>query len=65
MLIDCDECQMQGTHHCDDCIVTVLMRADDPGDAIVFDAEEERAVRTMASVGLVPEIRMTRRPRAV
>lgn len=65
MLIDCDECSMQGTHHCRDCIVTVMLADSEPSGAIVFDAEEERAVRNMAGVGLVPEIRMRRKPRAV
>ena len=61
MLIDCDQCVMQGTDHCRDCIVTVLLEPADDGGAIVFDADEERAVRAMATAGLVPEIRMRRR----
>ena len=65
MLIDCDQCQMQGTHHCRDCVVTLLLRDSEEETAIVFDAEEERAVRALAQVGLVPEIRMARKPRAV
>jgi hypothetical protein len=58
--IDCDECTMQGTHACDDCVVTfICSRA--PNDAVVIDAAEARAMRTMAEVGLAPPLR--HRPR--
>lgn len=56
MLIDCDECVMQGTDACDDCVVTFISGRE-PGDAIVIDVEEERAVRMLARAGLVPDLR--------
>ena len=56
MLIDCDECLMQGTDTCDDCVVTFISGRS-PGDAIVIDVEEERAVRMLARAGLVPGLR--------
>ena len=56
MLIDCDECVMQETDACDDCVVTFIARRA-PGDAIVIDVAEERAVRMLARAGLVPELR--------
>lgn len=62
MLIDCDQCQMQGTDHCRDCIVTAMLEPREAGLATVIDAAEERALRAMAGVGLVPEIRMKPRP---
>lgn len=50
--IDCGECAMQHTDACDDCIVTYLL--DRPSGAVVFDAEEERALRVLQSGGLAP-----------
>ena len=53
--IDCDECVAQGTAACADCVVTHLCR--EPGDAVVIDVEEARALRLLARGGLVPELR--------
>jgi hypothetical protein len=58
--IDCDECVMAGTTTCDDCVVRFILRRE-PGAALVIDAEEERALRTLQHGGLVPELR--HRPR--
>jgi len=41
--IDCGECVMAGTDTCDDCVVTFILRRE-PGEALVIDAEEERAL---------------------
>lgn len=58
--IDCDDCCMQGTSACDDCVVSfICSRA--PGDAVVIDADEARAMRALADVGLVPRLRHQRR----
>jgi hypothetical protein len=54
--IDCDDCTMAGTFACDDCVVTFILRRE-PGEAIVIDAEEERALRSLQGGGLVPELR--------
>ncbi|MGH8886457.1 MAG: hypothetical protein ACRDYX_15030 [Egibacteraceae bacterium] len=59
MRIDCDDCRMQDTSTCDDCIVTFLL--DRPNGAIVFDAEQERALRVLQDAGLTPRSRFTRR----
>ena len=56
MEINCDECVMQATSACDDCVVTFLV-ARDPGDAVIIDVAEERAVRMLARAGLVPALR--------
>jgi hypothetical protein len=58
--INCDECQMQGTSTCDDCIVTFLCSRE-PDDALVIDVAEERALRLLSGAGLVPELRHVRR----
>ncbi|MGZ4676757.1 MAG: hypothetical protein ACXVJ7_11430 [Acidimicrobiia bacterium] len=47
---------MEGTVACDDCVVT-FVTSRDPGDAVVIDVAEERAVRMLARAGLVPELR--------
>ena len=54
--IDCDGCSMQGTAACDDCVVTFICGRD-PDDAVIIDADEERAVRMLIRSGLVPELR--------
>jgi hypothetical protein len=61
MLIDCECCAMQGTAHCKDCVVSVLLEPSPREGAVVIDADEERALREMAGAGLIPEIRMRRR----
>jgi hypothetical protein len=60
--IDCDDCAMRATSVCDDCVVSFILRRE-PGEAVVIDAEEERALRTLQDGGLVPELR--HRPRRV
>jgi hypothetical protein len=58
--IDCDECTMQGTDACDDCIVTFICSRE-PDDALVVDVEEARALRRLEIGGLVPGLRHERR----
>ena len=62
MRIDCDECVMQHTDACDDCIVTFIVGRPSEG-AVVLDLEEERAVRRLTEAGLVPGLRHTSRMR--
>ena len=54
--IDCGECVMAGTTACDDCVVSFIVNRE-PGDALVVDAAEERALRTLGEEGLVPRLR--------
>jgi hypothetical protein len=53
MVIDCDECVMQGSDVCRECVVTHILGRE-PGHAVVLDLEEERVVRSLSEVGLVP-----------
>ncbi|MGI8574728.1 MAG: hypothetical protein ACR2MA_05170 [Egibacteraceae bacterium] len=53
--IDCNDCVMQHTATCDECIVTFLL--DRPAGAVVFDAAEERALRALQHSGLAAENR--------
>ncbi len=61
MRIDCDECVMQGTGQCDDCVVTFILERED--GRVVVDAEEARALRTLGQAGLVPVLRLSPRRR--
>jgi hypothetical protein len=57
--ISCDDCSMQGTDVCHDCVVTFICDRE-PDDALIIDAEEERAVRLLGRAGLVPLLRHRR-----
>ena len=59
LTISCSDCVMQHTSQCDDCVVTFICDRE-PDDAIVIDADEERAVRLLIGAGLVPKLRHRR-----
>jgi len=61
LTIECDACVMRHSDHCRDCIVSVLIDPIPRKAALVVDADEERALRELASAGLVPEIKMRRK----
>lgn len=56
MRISCDDCAVQHTSACDDCIVTALLDRDDDR-AVVLDIEQARALRTLQRAGLAPRSR--------
>ncbi len=58
--ISCDDCRMQGTSACAECVVTFICNRE-PDDAVVVDAAEARAVRLLGRSGLVPPLRHTPR----
>jgi len=58
--IDCDECTMQHTAVCRDCVVTFICSRE-PHEAVVIDVEEVRALRLLGDVGLTPRLRHRRR----
>jgi hypothetical protein len=60
VIISCEDCVMQHTDACDDCVVTFICNRE-PGQAMVIDAGEARAVRLLADGGLVPRLRQVRR----
>lgn len=60
LTISCDECTMQHTSACGDCVVTFICGRD-PDEAVVIDAAEAKAVRMLATAGLVPALRHRRR----
>jgi hypothetical protein len=60
LTIDCDECAMQHTDACADCVVTFICSRE-PGEAVVVDVAEARAIRLLSRAGLLPELRHVRR----
>jgi len=60
LYISCDECVMEGTSACGDCLVTFLCERE-PDDAIVIDVAEVRALRLLEQGGLAPALRHRRR----
>jgi hypothetical protein len=60
MVIDCNDCAMQGTDQCTDCVVTFILR--EPGQPVVVDADEARALRALGTSGLVPLLRLVPKP---
>lgn len=56
MTISCDECSMRSTPACDDCVVTFICDRE-PGDAVIIDVAEERALRLLSESGLIPVLR--------
>lgn len=55
-IISCDDCVMQHTDACDDCVVTFICNRE-PDEAVVIDVAEARAVRMLGEAGLVPRLR--------
>ena len=60
LYISCDECVMEGTSACADCVVTFLCGRE-PGDAVIIDVAEVRALRLLEQGGLAPRLRHQRR----
>jgi len=58
MRIDCDECAMQHTATCNDCVVAVLLR--ESAEPLEIDKAEAVALSAMADAGLVPRLRLVR-----
>ena len=67
MIIDCDECVMQHTSACDDCVVTVLLAGHAPRQSgptlrrVELDDAETDAIDNLADAGLVPRLRLLKR----
>jgi hypothetical protein len=59
-IISCDDCVMQHTSACEDCVVTFLCDRE-PDEGILIDADEARAVRLLSGAGLAPRLRHVRK----
>lgn len=59
MRIECTECEMFESNHCDDCLVTALLH---PPDGIVeIDEDMDGPLQALSGAGLIPVLRF--RPR--
>ena len=61
LVIDCDDCVMQHSSACDDCVVTAVCGRC-AHEAVVFAPDEAQVVHLLSSAGLVPALRHRRRP---
>lgn len=61
MLIDCEQCAMQETSACDDCVVTCLL-GEGPVD---LSENQQEAIGNLAGEGLVPMLRLVPAERRV
>ncbi len=59
MRIDCAECQMYRSEHCDDCLVTALL--DPASTEVEIEDELDPPLQKLAGAGLIPVLRF--RPR--
>lgn len=61
--ISCDECALEGTSACDECVVTFLLGPSEQSthEAVIVDVMEARAIKLLHEAGLVPELRFERR----
>jgi len=74
LTISCDDCRLDGTSACQDCVVSFLLAeeatdaevgylsiARPQGGAVIVDAAEARAMKLLHAAGLVPQLRFQRR----
>jgi hypothetical protein len=58
--ISCDDCRMQCTSACDDCVVSFLLRDDETETEhvpLMLDLDQIRVVRLLGKAGLVPDLK--------
>ena len=60
MIIDCDDCALQHTAACDDCVVSVLLELSGP---VELSSDEHTALHHLADAGMVAPIRLVPRHR--
>lgn len=60
MQIECSQCEMYRSAHCDDCLVTSLLH---PPDGVVdIDEDLDPGLRALSGAGLIPILRFRQRP---
>ena len=60
MRIECTDCEMYRSEHCEDCLVTALLHP--PTGAVEIDDELDDSLEALSGAGLIPVLRF--RPRA-
>ena len=59
MQIECSQCEMYRSVHCDDCLVTSLLH---PPDGVVdIDEELDPGLRALSGAGLIPILKFRQR----
>ena len=59
MKIDCHECEMYRSEHCDDCLVTVMLHP--PEGVVDIDEKLDPALEALSGAALIPVLKF--RPR--
>jgi hypothetical protein len=59
MKINCMDCEMFQTEHCDDCLVTALLHP--PSAAVEWDEDLDGPLEALAGGGLIPVLKFTPR----
>lgn len=60
MKIECRNCEMYQSHHCEDCLVTALLSPNE--DAVDIDETLDPPLQALSGAGLIPVLRF--RPRS-
>lgn len=55
MRIDCSQCEMFRSEHCDDCLVTALLHA--PEEPVDIDDELRPPLQELSQQGLIPVLK--------
>jgi hypothetical protein len=55
-VISCDECVMRCTARCGECVVNFVLQADHVEGTLELDQAEYRAVRLLATAGMIPAL---------
>ena len=58
LTISCDDCSMQCTAACSDCVVTFVLRDETTEhEPLTLDLEQARVVRLFEKAGMVPDLK--------
>ena len=59
MKINCQDCVMYQSSHCEDCLVTALLHG--PSEAVEIEEDMEPPLQALAGAGLIPVLRFRKR----
>ena len=60
MKIDCGECEMYRSEHCEDCLVTALLHA--PSTEVEIDDGLDPPLQALSYAGLIPVLKFRQSP---
>jgi hypothetical protein len=61
MRIDCTQCEMYESEHCQDCLVTAVLHP--PAGPVDIDQDLDPPLQELAGAGLIPVLKFRPRPR--